>query len=503
MSTQPISPKTTADDLTRRYRSVRRWSEALCEPLAVEDFVVQSMPDASPTRWHLAHTTWFFETFALARWERDYRPVNDDYQVLFNSYYNSVSEQFPRAQRGLLTRPTVAEVFEYRRLVDERMARLLDQVDDAELAAVVELGLQHEQQHQELILTDLKHMLSCNPLWPVYRAVSGGAQAAVERSARWRTFEGGIVDIGHEGESFCYDNERPRHRQFLRPFELQDRLITAAEYLQFMADGGYARADLWLSLGWSTVREQGGRAPLYWIERDGRWFEFTLGGLRPLVPREPVCHVSYFEADAFARWAGARLPTEAEWEVAAAGQEIEGSFVESEAYHPASAGGDADGNRPIVRRSYGNGRKAPIRPTPVIARRPAHWASTTASSCAISTYCAAVRARRPARTSATLTAISFPPMPAGSSAAFGWRDGGAVARLAGHATCEFLVPTVARRRASGERATVVDPCCHVAHAGTHAASAAVDHSSRESKACWNFEASARTSTIRRSSIRWI
>jgi ergothioneine biosynthesis protein EgtB len=324
-------------NLTERYSRTRQLTERLCDSLAVEDFVVQSMPDASPTRWHLAHTTWFFETFVLARWEIDYRPVNACYQSLFNSYYNSVGEPFPRAWRGLLTRPTVAEVFEYRHSVDQRMTRLLNSLgddDSQEAARVVELGINHEQQHQELMLTDIKHVFSRNPLWPAYRQLPTCLPATSAVSSSWSRHDGGVVEIGHAGRSFAFDNERPRHRIFLQPFEIHNRLVTTGEFLEFVNGGGYRRPDLWLSVGWSTARDQQWVAPLYWVERDGKWHEFSLGGLRPLNPDEPVCHVSYFEADAFARWSGARLPTEAEWEHAATGIDLQGSFLESERYHP-------------------------------------------------------------------------------------------------------------------------------------------------------------------------
>jgi ergothioneine biosynthesis protein EgtB len=333
-------------NLAERYAQTRQFTERLCEPLAVEDFVVQSMPDASPTRWHLAHTTWFFETFVLARKEENYRPANADFQFLFNSYYNSVGEPFPRARRGLLTRPTVAQVFEYRHAVDQRMARLLNSLrddDSQEMARVVELGINHEQQHQELMLTDLKHAYSCNPLWPAYRQSSPDLDTTHARTSGWSSFAGGVVEIGHAGRAFAFDNERPRHKTFLQPFEIQNRLVTAGEFLNFMNDGGYRHPGLWLSLGWSIVRDQQWTAPLYWVERDGNWHEFTLGGLRGLNADEPVCHVSYFEADAFARWSGARLPTEAEWEHAATGLDLQGSFAESGRYHPASVDGDGAG----------------------------------------------------------------------------------------------------------------------------------------------------------------
>ncbi len=329
-------------DLRERYARMRRLTERLCEPLAVEDFVVQSMPDASPTRWHLAHTTWFFERFALARWQSD-RPFDPVYESLFNSYYNSVGEPFPRARRGLLTRPTVAQVFEYRHAVDQRMDRLLGDLghaDGQEAGAVVELGINHEQQHQELILTDIKHAFSCNPQLPAYRQLPTPAAGSSSPSNDWSGYDGGVVEIGHAGASFAFDNERPRHRQLLQPFEIQNRLVTSGEFLEFVNDGGYRRPELWLSLGWSMVRDEGWEAPLYWIMRDGDWHQFSLGGLHRLNPDEPACHVSFFEADAFARWSGARLPTEGEWEHAAAGAALRGSFVESERYHPAVADGE-------------------------------------------------------------------------------------------------------------------------------------------------------------------
>ncbi len=325
------------ETLAERFSATRQFTEHLCQPLATEDYVVQSMPDASPIRWHLAHTTWFFETFVLSRWEPDYRPLSADYQFLFNSYYNSVGEPFPRAQRGLLTRPTVAQVFEYRQAVDSRLTRLLTHTVDDELARVVELGLNHEQQHQELMLTDLKHMLGCNPLAPVYRAQPEWAGGVFVPPACWHAFDGGLVEIGFTDTGFCFDNERPRHKTYLAPFELQNRLVTAGEYLAFMADGGYQRPELWLSLGWGTVCQQNWKAPLYWRERDGHWRQFTLAGMRLVDRDEPVTHISYFEADAYARWAGARLPTEAEWEWAAREMPVEGFFAEAGRYHPQPA----------------------------------------------------------------------------------------------------------------------------------------------------------------------
>jgi ergothioneine biosynthesis protein EgtB len=323
---------------TVRYQEVRRFTEQLCAPLAVEDYVVQSMPDVSPTKWHLAHTTWFFETFVLAELP-DHRPFHPRYGYLFNSYYNAVGERHARPQRGLLTRPTVDEIFAYRAHVDSRMAHLLARGAEglpASLAAVVELGLHHEQQHQELLLTDIKHVLSCNPLLPAYREAPPGPTASAAELG-WETYPEGVRWIGHEGDGFAFDNETPRHRVFVEGFQLATRLVTNAEYLAFIADGGYQRPELWLSDGWNTVQATGWQAPLYWEQDDGQWYVFTLAGLQPVTPAEPVCHVSYYEADAFARWAGARLPTEMEWEEASAGAPLDGNFVESGRLHPAPA----------------------------------------------------------------------------------------------------------------------------------------------------------------------
>ena len=338
----------SVQQLHDRYREVRAWSETICAPLAPEDCVIQSMPDVSPTRWHLAHTTWFFETFVLSRATPDYQPCRAEFEYLFNSYYNSVGRQFPRPQRGLLSRPTVAEVWAYRRQVDQRIGELLEGVEaDGErcgqLLPVIELGLQHEQQHQELMLTDIKHVLAQNPLYPVYRE-SELLQTSVAGVRRGNgtaqiSYGEGLVKIGHSGPGFVFDNETPRHRQFVESFRLADRLVTAGQYVEFLKDDGYRRPELWLSAGWQTVLDAGWQVPLYWVQRGEDWWQFTLSGLRPLDPLEPVCHVSYYEADAFARWCGSRLATEAEWEVAAGELPIEGNFVESERFHPAPVTG--------------------------------------------------------------------------------------------------------------------------------------------------------------------
>jgi len=322
------------DYLTQSYKAVRDFSFFLSAPLETEDFVIQSMPDVSPTKWHLAHTSWFFETFLLIPKVSEYKPFHPSFKYLFNSYYNGVGEQYTRAARGLLTRPTLDDVRSYRKYVDEHMVRFLQKADDVP-AEVVEVGLNHEQQHQELILTDVKNLLSINPLRPAYSELPS-APASVG-SLEWRRFDEGVVWIGHEGNGFSFDNELPRHRQFVESFEIASRLVTNGEYLAFIEDGGYRKPELWLSEGWAAVHANGWEAPLYWDGGDGEWNVMTLGGLRRVREDEPVCHVSLFEADAFARWAGARLPTEVEWETAAAGEPIAGNFVESGYLHPAPA----------------------------------------------------------------------------------------------------------------------------------------------------------------------
>ncbi|WP_152053628.1 ergothioneine biosynthesis protein EgtB [Tautonia marina] len=325
-----------SDVLIQNFTSVRHTSIALCEPLNPEDFVVQSMPDASPVKWHLAHTTWFFEEFILAAFAPGYRVHHPQFSYLFNSYYNAVGQRLSRAQRGLITRPSVQEVFEYRAAVDRSMTEFLDGADLDLLHRIrplLTLGLNHEQQHQELLLTDLKHALWHNPLRPVYKHRD---PASMENAPalRWLAYPEGVRWVGYEGDGFAYDNEGPRHREFVNGFRIASRPVTNGEYLAFMADGGYSRPDAWLSDGWATVQQQGWVAPLYWEREGDEWWTFTLAGMLPVNPAEPVCHVSYYEADAFARWAGARLPTEAEWETAA-DVAISGNFLDSRRYHPA------------------------------------------------------------------------------------------------------------------------------------------------------------------------
>lgn len=321
LSLEPRGPSAPST-LGARYRSVRQHTEALCSPLATEDFVVSSMPDVSPTKWHLAHTSWFFETFVLAAHAPDYRPPDPRYAFLFNSYYVQAGERHCRAKRGLVTRPTVDQVFAYRRHVDDAMEELIARVaGDADHPAVslIELGLHHEQQHQELLLTDIQHVFWMNPLRPVYHEPQPSRVADVP-ALTWCPVDEGIYPIGHDGVGFAFDNEGPRHRVFVEPFRIASRLVTNGEYLEFMEDRGYARPELWLSAGLATVQDEGWSAPLYWERTADGWTEFTLAGTRPMSGAaldDPVRHVSYYEADAFARWAGARLPTEAEWEIAA------------------------------------------------------------------------------------------------------------------------------------------------------------------------------------------
>ncbi len=326
------------EDLYEHYRRVRAASDALARPLSPEDCTPQSMPDASPVKWHLAHTSWFFETFLLEGSVPGYRPFHPEFRVLFNSYYYSVGEQYSRPDRGLVTRPSLAEVRRYREHVDRHVLAVLEKGPDLDpqLASVVEIGLHHEQQHQELMLTDLKHLFSFNPLHPAY--VEAGEAPRVEAKAlAWHGYEGGTRWIGAEEEGFAFDNERPRHRIFLHEFELASRPVTNGEYRQFVEDGGYEEPLHWLSDGWATVQERDWRTPLYWVERDGAWHEITLSGLRELRDEEPACHLSFYEADAYARWAGYRLPAEAEWEHAASACEIAGgNFVEGGRLHPAA-----------------------------------------------------------------------------------------------------------------------------------------------------------------------
>ena len=323
-----------SEDLRVRYRLVREFSEKLRETLEPEDCVVQTMPEASPVKWHLAHTSWFFETFVLKEALPNYNPIHPQFAYLFNSYYNAAGKMHCRPKRGLISRPTLRETLEYRRQVDGIMNAVFEKPAILEkFAPVIGLGLHHEQQHQELILTDIKHVFFENPLRPVFCERSTPESAPVAL-ASWQSFPAGVCEIGYKGVGFHFDNEGPRHRQFTEAFQLMPRLVTNGDYLEFIEDGGYRRPEFWLSLGWYTVNEQHWEAPLYWEKRDGSWWVFTLAGMRELDKDEPVCHVSYFEADAFARWAKARLPNEFEWEVAAADLPYAGNFAENRRFHP-------------------------------------------------------------------------------------------------------------------------------------------------------------------------
>jgi ergothioneine biosynthesis protein EgtB len=304
--------------------------------LSEEDQIVQAMDDASPTKWHLAHTTWFFEEIVLKTHDPDYRIFDGRFSYCFNSYYETVGPRQPRPKRSLLTRPSNAEVMAYRAHVDRALGAFFDNGSSKpsqEALALIELGIHHEQQHQELMLTDCLAIFAGNPLRPAYRKADGGNGASQNEASpvNWIAFEGGILPVGHDGEGFSYDNENPRHDQLIRPFRLADRLVTNGEWLQFMADKGYEASTLWLADGWTTVQTEGWEAPLYWEKRDGVWHQMGLRGLLPVDPARPVCHVSYFEADAFARWAGKRLPTEFEWEIAAADQPLEGNILSRDA----------------------------------------------------------------------------------------------------------------------------------------------------------------------------
>jgi ergothioneine biosynthesis protein EgtB len=329
-------------DQLARYLEIRRTTEELCRPLAIEDYVLQAMPDVSPAKWHLAHVSWFFETFLLTPHLPGYEPLDPAYTFLFNSYYNGVGPQFSRPARGHLSRPTVADVYAYRAWVDRGMERLLAAMDierAGAVAALVELGLNHEQQHQELILTDIKYNLAVNPLHPAYHATAVPRGTATAPLA-WRELRGGLVPIGYDGAGFAFDNEGPRHTVYLRPFRLADRPTTNGEYLEFIDAGGYRTPGPWLSEGWRAVQERGWQAPLYWERQDGSWWTQTLSGFLPLDLHAPVTHVSYYEADAYARWRGARLPTEPEWEHAAARLPIGGNLQERGIFHPLPATSD-------------------------------------------------------------------------------------------------------------------------------------------------------------------
>ena len=335
---EPARPALSTEPFVELYTHTRAATLALCEGLAPEDTVVQSMPDASPTKWHLAHTTWFWENFVLTPHLPGYRAFHPQFGYLFNSYYHTVGTMFRRPQRGLLSRPTLAEVRAYRAHVDGEMQRLLERErGNVDIAFLVTLGVNHEQQHQELILTDIKHLLGSNPLLPALRMTPAPAPASRAAKLEFVAMPDGIAEIGYDGNGFCFDNETPRHRVLLQPHALASRAVTNGEYLEFIRAGGYTESSLWLSDGWAKVNSEGWQRPLYWSEDMNTCY--TLGGQRDIDSAAPVCHVSYYEADAFARWADARLPTEAELEHAASGVPIAGNFVESGLLQPAAACG--------------------------------------------------------------------------------------------------------------------------------------------------------------------
>ena len=345
------------DCAIERFAAIRRESEALTANLTPEDQSIQSMPDVSPTKWHLAHTTWFFETFILTRFDPGYRVFDAAFTYLFNSYYEAVGPRHPRPERGLLSRPAVDVVAAYRDHVSAAITRFVEEAPAKAwrvAAPLLELGVQHEQQHQELILMDIKHVFSVNPLSPAYQAPVPRIRGHAAPLA-WVEFAGGLVEIGHSGSAFAFDNETPRHRVWLEPFRIAARPVSCGEYLEFIEAGGYETPVFWLSDGWAVVRDQGWQAPLYWSHEAGEWSIFTLSGRRRLNPVEPVCHISFYEADAFAKWAGKRLPSEAEWEIAAGGLAVAGNFADSRHFHPravpAAASTDAS---PILRQMFGD-----------------------------------------------------------------------------------------------------------------------------------------------------
>ncbi len=339
------------ESLILQYERIRKDSELVCAPLETEDYCIQTMPDVSPAKWHLAHTCWFFETFVLIPFQPGYRCFHPAYDHLFNSYYVTHSQPYSRPARGLLSRPTVAEIYRYRAAIDEAMYMLISGIKQSlwpQVESLIVLGLNHEQQHQELMLTDLKHVFAHNPMRPHYRELPVPPQQA-KADISWLPVDEGVFETGHIGNGFGYDNEYPRHKVWLQAFALASRPVTNAEYLAFIVDEGYHNPALWLSDGWATVQAEAWRSPLYWEQRDSEWWHMTLGGMRPLDPQAPVCHVSQYEADAYASWAGKRLPTEFEWEVAVSALPVQGNLRDSDYLQPAAASNDT-----LLQQCYGD-----------------------------------------------------------------------------------------------------------------------------------------------------
>ena len=327
------------DTLIKQYEQTRKLFVSLTKPLEPDDFNAQSMPDVSPAKWHLAHTSWFFETFLLKPMLPDYRAFHPRFEYLFNSYYNSIGKQYPRPHRGIMVRPTTKEVMLYRVHVDEHMIKLLSMPVDSKLRDLLMLGINHEQQHQELFITDIKHVYGNNPLFPGYTSSTSNASKkcflpAESSPLTFTHFEGGTVNVGSDSEGFTFDNERPKHKALISGYKIANRLITNGEYLTFIEAGGYNNAQLWLADGWNFIKQNSVNNPLYWHQVDGQWMEYTLTGLSPLQLENPVSHISFYEADAYARWRGCRLPTEVEWESAASGIAITGNFLECRQFHP-------------------------------------------------------------------------------------------------------------------------------------------------------------------------
>ncbi len=341
-------------DLASRYKSVRDFTLKLCEPLQTEDFVIQSMPDVSPTKWHLAHTSWFFEAFVLKNVNINYKSINPLYNYLFNSYYVQIGERYTRAMRGLLSRPTVKEIYAYRNYVDQHVLEFIENCkgdDFFKFGPIIEIGINHEQQHQELLVTDIKHVFSINPLNPVYIKSKPNFESIIPKQ-NWIEFPEGLYDIGYVGENFFYDNETPKHKHFLNSFKLASRLVTNGEYIEFIESEGYKKPELWLSDGFATVEKENWKAPLYWEKVENEWWNFKLTGFQKVNPDEPVTHVSLFEADAFARWSEARLPSEEEWEIASENIKIKGNFVENGFFHPSPLQNENDENK--IHQMYGD-----------------------------------------------------------------------------------------------------------------------------------------------------